>query len=105
MPVRLAALNETGEKQKDIAYIEYNGALAEKGAEAAVLNAIIAALATGADAPAFDAIRLGGLRESLAQAVDPAGLNMRIYSETNGNAILVFIPKMLKNRNIIDIDF
>jgi CelD/BcsL family acetyltransferase involved in cellulose biosynthesis len=73
----MALLNETGDKQKDIAYIEYNGALAQKGAEAAVLNAIIAALATSADAPAFDAIRLGGLRQSLARAIDPAGLTMR----------------------------
>ena len=77
LPVRLAVLNETGEKQKDIAYMEYNGALAESGAEAAVLDAIIAALARGADAPGFDAIRLGGLPESLAQAIDPAGLTMR----------------------------
>ncbi|HSG95441.1 MAG TPA: GNAT family N-acetyltransferase [Afifellaceae bacterium] len=77
MPLRLAVLNETGEKQKDIAYMEYNGALAEKSAEAAVLNAIIAALAKGADAPGFDAIRLGGLPRGLAQAIDPAGLTMR----------------------------
>ena len=77
LPVRLAVLNETGDKQKDIAYMEYNGALAEMGAEAAVLNAILQALANGADAPGFDAIRLGGLPESLAQAIDPAGLTMR----------------------------
>ncbi len=80
LPLRLAVLNETGDQQKDIAYIEYNGALAEKGAEAAVLNAIIAALANRADAPAFDAIRLGGLPQSLAQAIDPAGLKMRILT-------------------------
>ena len=77
LPVRLAVLNETGDRQKDIAYMEYNGALSEKDAEAAVLNAIIAALANGADAPGFDAIRLGGLPESLAQAIDPAGLTMQ----------------------------
>lgn len=77
LPLRLAALNETGEKQKDIAYLEYNGALAQKGAEAAVLNAIIAALAGGAAAPDFDAIRLGGLPQSLAQAINPAGLRLR----------------------------
>lgn len=80
LPLRLAALNETGDRQKDIAYIEYNGALAQKGAEAAVLNAIIAALAGGADAPAFDAIGLGGLPQSLAQAIDPAGLKIRILT-------------------------
>jgi len=77
LPLRLAVLNETGEKQKDVAYMEYNGALAEKGAEAAVLNAIVAALARVADAPDFDAIRLGGLPQSLAQALDPAGLRLR----------------------------
>jgi CelD/BcsL family acetyltransferase involved in cellulose biosynthesis len=77
LPVRLAVLNETGDKQKDIAYMEYNGALSEKGAVAAVLNAIIAALGSGADAPVFDAIRLGGLPESLARALDPAGLTMQ----------------------------
>ena len=77
LPLRLALLNETGEKQKDIAYMEYNGALAEPGAEADVLNAIIAALVSGANAPDFDAIRLGGLPQGLAQAVDPTGLAMR----------------------------
>ncbi len=77
LPVRLAVLNETGDKQMDIAYLEYNGALAEKGGEAAALNAIVRALANGADAPAFDAITLGGLPQSLAQAINPAGLNMR----------------------------
>ncbi len=80
LPLRLAALNETGDRQKDIAYIEYNGALAEKGAEAAVLNAIIAALVSGADAPAFDAIGLGGLPQGLARAIDPAGLKLRILT-------------------------
>jgi CelD/BcsL family acetyltransferase involved in cellulose biosynthesis len=77
LPVRLAILNETGDRQKDIAYMEYNGTLSENGAEAAVLNAVLQALASGADAPGFDAIRLGGLPQSLAQAIDPAGLTMR----------------------------
>jgi CelD/BcsL family acetyltransferase involved in cellulose biosynthesis len=77
LPLRLAVLNETGDKQKDIAYMEYNGALSEKGAESAVLNAVIAALASGADAPDFDAIGLGGLPESLARAINPAGLTMQ----------------------------
>ncbi len=80
LPVRVAVLNETGEEQKDIAYMEYNGSLAQRGDEATVLNAIIAALATGADAPGFDAIRLGGLPQSLAQAIDPAGLTLRTQS-------------------------
>ena len=75
-------LNETGDPAIDLIYAEYNGLLAERGREGAVLEAFLAHLARARDLPPglrrWDELRLGGVGRATLDAAERTGLGIRL---------------------------
>ncbi|MBM3490309.1 MAG: GNAT family N-acetyltransferase [Alphaproteobacteria bacterium] len=86
---RRLLLHEAGEPAIDAAAIEYNGVLAERGRESAVLRAMLEHLVAGADPalPAWDELRFGGVPAAYGSALADTGLDVHVASRSRATVV------------------